>query len=139
MQFTIRSTCQAVIKLVFVLGLMEFDSLKSSEVNQFRGKMKALADQMQADRRRKSWLDRLLYQFAPRLAASTLSSNVLPATVTRRLRDDNFSVVIKFDNTEVCVPIMSILSLKHLVFFLYITLFRLRSRLMLVLRQRPIN
>ncbi|XP_050432835.1 phosphatidylinositol 4,5-bisphosphate 3-kinase catalytic subunit delta isoform [Adelges cooleyi] len=81
-------------------GLMEFDSLKSSEVNQFRGKMKALADQMQADRRRQSWLERLLYQFAPRLAASTLSSNVLPATVTRRLRDDNFSVVVKFDNTE---------------------------------------
>lgn len=83
------------------LGLMEFDSLKNSEVNQFRGKMKALADQMQANRRRQSWSERLLYQFAPRLAASTLSSNVLPATVTRRLRDDNFSVVIKFDNTEV--------------------------------------
>lgn len=80
---------------------MEFDSLKNSEVNQFRGKMKALADQMQADRRRQSWSERLLYQFAPRLAASTLSSNVLPTTVTRRLRDDNFSVVIKFDNTEV--------------------------------------
>lgn len=80
---------------------MEFDSLKNSEVNQFRGKMKALADQMQADRRRQSWLERLLYQFAPSLAASTLSSNVLPTTVTRRLRDDNFSVVIKFDYTEV--------------------------------------
>lgn len=80
---------------------MEFDSLKSSEVNQFRGKMKALADQMQANRRRQMWLEQLLYQFGPRLAASTLSSNVLPTTVTRRLRDDNFSVVIKFDNTEV--------------------------------------
>lgn len=80
---------------------MEFDSLKNSEVNQFRGKMKALADQMQADRRRQSWMERLLYQYEPRLAASTLSSNVLPTTVSRRLRDDNFSVVIKFDSTEV--------------------------------------
>lgn len=87
---------------MYYLGLMEFDSLKSSEVNQFRGKMKTLADQMQADRRRQSWLERLLYQFAPSLAASTLSSNVLPDSVTRRLRDDNFPVVIKFDNTEVC-------------------------------------
>lgn len=102
---------------------MEFDSLKSSEVNQFRGKMKALADQMQANRRRQIWLERLLYQFAPRLAASTLSSNVLPTTVTRRLRDDNFSVVIKFDNTEVysklkCVPVLVSLKLKYLCFFL---------------------
>lgn len=63
--------------------------------------MKILADQMQADRRQQGWLERLLYQFAPRLAASTLSSNVLPATVSRRLRDHHFSIVIKFDDTEV--------------------------------------
>lgn len=75
--------------------------------------MKALADQMQADRRRQSWLERLLYQFAPRLAASTLSSNVLPATVTRRLRDDNFSIVIKFDNTEVCIKVVILVSIKY--------------------------
>lgn len=98
---------------------MEFDSLKSSEVNQFRGKMKVLTDQMQADRRRQSWSERLMYQFGPRLAASTLSSNVLPTTVTRRLRDDNFSIVIKFDNTEVenINVTMKYLNLNVYVFF----------------------
>jgi len=70
-------------------------------VNQFRGKMKVLADQMQADRQQLSWLERLQYQYAPRLAASTLSSNVLPTTVTMRLKDDHFSIVIKFDSTKV--------------------------------------
>lgn len=63
--------------------------------------MRVLADQMQADRWQKSWLERLQYQYAPRLAASTLSSNVLPSTITRRLKDDHFSIVIKFDSTEV--------------------------------------
>lgn len=89
---------------------MEFDSLKNSEVNQFRGKMKVLADQMQGDRRRKSWLDRLLYQFAPRLAASTLSSNVLPATVTRRLVNEKFSIDLKFENIEVSFKMFILLS-----------------------------
>lgn len=92
---------------------MEFDSLKSSEVNQFRGKMKALADQMQADRRRKSWLDRLLYQFAPRLAASTLSSNVLPATVTRRLINEKFSIDLKFENIDVRIAFKMLISLSN--------------------------
>lgn len=99
--YTTNKSINNIIVPFVYLGLMEFDSLKSSEVNQFRGKMKVLTDQMQADRRRQSWSERLMYQFGPRLAASTLSSNVLPTTVTRRLRDDNFSIVIKFDNTEV--------------------------------------
>jgi len=116
---------------------MEFDSLKSSEVNQFRGKMKALADQMQANRRRQKWLERLLYQFAPRLAASTLSSNILPTTVTRRLRDDNFSVVIKFDNTEVYFKIKHVFSVIQIKIFMLF--FRLHLHLMSVLQRHLIN
>lgn len=64
--------------------------------------MKLLADQIRDDLQRKSWLEQFLYQYPQRLAASMLSSNVLPATVTRRLRNDHFSIVIKFDSKEVC-------------------------------------
>lgn len=118
------------------LGLMEFDSLKSSEVNQFRGKMKVLADQMQADRRRKCWLERLLYQFAPRLAASTLSSNVLPATVTRRLINEKFSIDLKFENIE--VPIKMFIPLSKILKYLY-CFFRLHINLMWILPQHLNN
>lgn len=77
-------------------GLHEFDSLKNSEVNYFRGKMRALADEMARDRQNKTWLERLYYQFPPRIA----HSNSLPQTVTSRVRDGNFVVAVKFENNE---------------------------------------
>ncbi|XP_046678812.1 phosphatidylinositol 4,5-bisphosphate 3-kinase catalytic subunit delta isoform [Homalodisca vitripennis] len=80
-------------------GLHEFDSLKNSEVNYFRSKMKALADEMARSRQNKSWLERLYYQYPPRISLT----DRLPETVCCRLRDGNIKLTVKntaFENTE---------------------------------------
>lgn len=81
-------------------GLHEFDALKNSEVNFFRSQMKALADDMVRSRQNKSWLERLYYQYPPRIALS----DTLSETITCRLRDGHFKLAVKntsFENTEV--------------------------------------
>lgn len=52
--------------------MQEFDALNNAEVNDFRFQMRKLADEVAGSRSKKSWLDRLYYQFPPRLAAITL-------------------------------------------------------------------
>lgn len=49
--------------------LQEFDSLNSSEINDFRFKMRRLGDEIIKERSNKKWEDRLFYQFPPRLAS----------------------------------------------------------------------
>nr|XP_018902794.1 PREDICTED: LOW QUALITY PROTEIN: phosphatidylinositol 4,5-bisphosphate 3-kinase catalytic subunit delta isoform [Bemisia tabaci] len=85
------------ISLLIGKSLHEFDSLKNPEVNSFRSRMKQLADDEIRKRQHKSWFERLLYQFPPRLTAAdaTLSRHILS-----RLKDGNFVILIKFDNTE---------------------------------------
>lgn len=102
--------------MIFVisLGLHEFDSLKNSEVNDFRWKMKMLADEVAQSRQNLSWLQKMDYQYPPRLASSpNPSSNIMS-----RLRDGNFVLVTKFENTEVIIPI-SILYVFTLMWKLY--------------------
>lgn len=96
-------------------GLHEFDSLKNPEVNSFRSRMKQLADDEIRKRQHKSWFERLLYQFPPRLTAAdaTLSRHILS-----RLKDGNFVILIKFDNTEVCWDFSFYVSTKISLFLL---------------------
>lgn len=78
-------------------GLHEFQALKNSEINDFRWKMKNLGDEVARTRVNKSWLERLYYQFPPRLADPGLE---LPQNVTSRLRDGSFVLVTRFENNE---------------------------------------
>ena len=78
-------------------GLHEFDSLKNPEVNDFRWKMRLLGDEIARERQNKTWLEKMHYQFPPRLAATP----VLSPVISSRLRDGRFVLVTKFENTEV--------------------------------------
>ncbi|XP_071445759.1 phosphatidylinositol 4,5-bisphosphate 3-kinase catalytic subunit delta isoform [Hetaerina americana] len=77
-------------------GLSEFDTLKSSEVNDFRWKMKMLVDDIAQARQHVSWLEKLHYQFPPRLAATP----ELPANIRSRLQEGSLYVTIKFESAE---------------------------------------
>lgn len=79
------------------IGLHEFDSLKNPEVNDFRWKMRLLGDEMARQRQNKPWIEKMCYQFPPRLAATP----VLSPVISSRLRDGHFVLVTKFENTEV--------------------------------------
>lgn len=79
------------------LGLHEFDLLKNPEVNDFRWKMRLLGDEIARERQNKSWLDKMYYQFPPRLAATP----GLSPLISSRLRDGHFVLGTKFENTEV--------------------------------------
>lgn len=59
--------------------------------------MRVLGEEQAAARRQASWLQRLRHQFPPRLA----NSPMLPQTLANRLRNNNFVLVTKFENTEV--------------------------------------
>lgn len=77
-------------------GLHEFDTLKSAEVNDFRWKMRLLGEEIGRKRQTCTWQERLEYQFPPRLAATAC----VPRNVAQRLRDGNFVLQTKFENTE---------------------------------------
>ncbi|KDR21011.1 phosphatidylinositol 4,5-bisphosphate 3-kinase catalytic subunit delta isoform [Zootermopsis nevadensis] len=77
-------------------GLHEFDLLKNPEVNDFRWKMRLLGDEIARERQNKSWLDKMYYQFPPRLAATP----GLSPLISSRLRDGHFVLGTKFENTE---------------------------------------
>ena len=59
--------------------------------------MRLLGDEIARERQNKSWLEKMHYQFPPRLAATP----VLPSNISSRLREGNFVLVTKFENTEV--------------------------------------
>lgn len=77
-------------------GLHEFDSLKSTEVNDFRWKMRLFGEDIGKKRQNQTWQERLKYQFPPRLAPNS----IVPRNILSRLREGNFVVQIKFENTE---------------------------------------
>lgn len=67
--------------------------------------MKLLGSEVARSRQNKSWLEKIAYQFPPRLA----SSSAIPASCLARMREGSYFVIVsKFQNTDVCV---------HLVFF----------------------
>ena len=82
---------------MFLLGLHEFDALKNPEVNYFRWKMKALADEVSRARQNKAWLERLYCQFPPRIAPN----ENLAQTVSSKLRRGHIFLFIRFENINV--------------------------------------
>ncbi|CAG4907828.1 unnamed protein product [Colias eurytheme] len=78
-------------------GLNEFDSLRSSEVNDFRMRMRCLAEESLLKRAQSTRLERLRYHCPPRLA----DSSSVPATLNSHLNNNCFILVTKVANTEV--------------------------------------
>ncbi|CAH3890997.1 unnamed protein product [Pieris brassicae] len=78
-------------------GLNEFDSLRSSEVNDFRMRMRCLAEESLMKRAQSTPLDRLKYHCPPRLA----DSPSVPITLNSHLNNNCFILVTKVANTEV--------------------------------------
>uniref|UniRef100_A0A8D9EW02 Phosphatidylinositol 4,5-bisphosphate 3-kinase catalytic subunit delta isoform n=1 Tax=Cacopsylla melanoneura TaxID=428564 RepID=A0A8D9EW02_9HEMI len=79
-------------------GLHEFDQLRSSEVNVYRSNMKQLTNEAARERHTKPWLDKLCYQFPPRICPPSLS--ITREETNGRLREGQFMVVIKFETAE---------------------------------------
>ncbi|KAG1679555.1 Phosphatidylinositol 4,5-bisphosphate 3-kinase catalytic subunit delta isoform [Nymphon striatum] len=86
----------AQIGLLIGKSLHEFDSLKNPEVNDFRWKMRVICEEIAEERRKKKWLEKVLYQFPLRLAASA----ELPEALSDRFIEGNFIVIVRFENTE---------------------------------------
>lgn len=86
------------IGLLIGKGLHEFAALKNSEVNDFRWKMRLLGDEMALDRQKKSWVEKVQYQFPSRTAPTP----AIPKNIESRLKDGNIVLVtIKFESSDV--------------------------------------
>lgn len=85
------------IGLLIGKGLHEFAALKNSEVNDFRWKMRVLGDEMALDRQKKSWVEKVHYQFPSRTAPIP----TIPKNIESRLKDGNIYLLTKFENSEV--------------------------------------
>lgn len=85
------------IGLLIGKGLHDFTTLKNSEVNDFRWKMRVLGEEIALARQKKSWVDKVRYQFPSRLAPNA----TVPRNIESRLKDGNIVLVTKFENTEV--------------------------------------
>lgn len=78
-------------------GLHEFVALKNSEINDFRWKMRLLGDEVALSRQKRSWTEKMRYQFPSRIS----SSPTVPKNIESRLKDGNIVLVTKFENSEV--------------------------------------
>lgn len=74
---------------VFFSALKDYDNLRSSEVNEFRIRMRYLAEETLIKRSEGQQLDHLRYQYPPRLA----DEPVTPITLRRHLNNDTFRLV----------------------------------------------
>ncbi|XP_078615634.1 phosphatidylinositol 4,5-bisphosphate 3-kinase catalytic subunit delta isoform-like [Branchiostoma floridae x Branchiostoma japonicum] len=82
------------ISVLIGKGLHEFDSMKDPEVDEFRGRMRQMVRDIADSRKEKSWVERLQYQFPPRLESSEdLPKHMQPA-------NNNLVVNIRFHNTD---------------------------------------
>lgn len=60
--------------------------------------MKLLGSEVARNRQNKSWLEKIAYQYPPRLA----TSSAIPASCLARMRDGSYFVIdSRFQNTEV--------------------------------------
>lgn len=84
------------IGLLIGKGLHEFAALKNSEVNDFRWKMRLLGDELAAERQKKTWAEKVQYQFPSKLA----SSPNIPKNIESRMKDGNIVLMIKFENGD---------------------------------------
>lgn len=83
----------------FDSGLHEFEALKDREVNDFRLQMRLLGSAIARERSTKTWIEKLYYQFPPRLSTD---NEEIPKNISQKLRDDgNIILLVKFENTEV--------------------------------------
>ncbi|CAH2074516.1 unnamed protein product, partial [Iphiclides podalirius] len=78
-------------------GLNEFENLRSSEVNDYRMRMRYLAEESMNKRALSTRLERLRYRCPPRLA----DSPSVPTTLISHLNNNCFILVTKVANTEV--------------------------------------
>lgn len=60
--------------------------------------MRVLGDEVAVARQKKSWVEKVQYQYPLRLAPSP----AIPKNIECRLKDGNLVLVTKFRNTEVC-------------------------------------
>uniref|UniRef100_A0ABD2XJG3 phosphatidylinositol 3-kinase n=1 Tax=Trichogramma kaykai TaxID=54128 RepID=A0ABD2XJG3_9HYME len=91
------------IGLLIGKGLHEFAALKNSEVNDFRWKMRLLGDEIALERQKKSWSEKVDYQFPTGLAATP----DVPKNIESRMsKDGNVKIVVKFENTETSYTFM---------------------------------
>ncbi|XP_072757621.1 phosphatidylinositol 4,5-bisphosphate 3-kinase catalytic subunit delta isoform [Anoplolepis gracilipes] len=79
------------IGLLIGKGLHEFAALKNSEVNEFRWKMRLLGDDVALSRQKRSWIEKVHYQFPSRIA---------PLPKKNTLKEGNIVLVTKFENSE---------------------------------------
>ena len=84
------------IGLLIGKGLHEFAALKNSEVNDFRWKMRLLGDEIASERQKKTWIEKVLYQFPTRIA----SSAEIPANVETGLSDGHLQLLVHFEKAE---------------------------------------
>ncbi|CAG9819182.1 unnamed protein product [Phaedon cochleariae] len=71
--------------------LQEFDALNSSEINDFRFKMKRMGDEFAQERSKQTWVARLNYQFPPRISKHSF---ILKETLNEQR---NIKIATKFD------------------------------------------
>lgn len=84
-----------------ISGLQEFDALSSAEINDFRFKMRNLGNEIAQNRSKRTWKDRLYYQFPPRLAA-------VPVTLSETIsQNGNVVILSKFENDDVSIGFIS--------------------------------
>lgn len=98
------------ISLLIGKGLHEFASLKNSEVNDFRWKMRLLGDEIAIGRQHQGWEEKVRYQYPPRLS----TSSIVPKNVQKKIKDGNIVVMIKFENKEVSLKKKNLLNLFYL-------------------------
>lgn len=69
----------------------------------FRSKMKHLSEEVSKQRRNYTWLQKMKYQFPPRLIFIPVDQQILSnhSPIPRKLRDGHFVVLIKFENNDV--------------------------------------
>ncbi|KAJ8947735.1 hypothetical protein NQ318_017997 [Aromia moschata] len=72
--------------------LQEFDALNSSEINDFRFKMRKMGEEMAQERSKQTWQERLYYQFPPRI----LTSSYILSEIKNENR--NIKIASKFDH-----------------------------------------
>ncbi|RWS06961.1 phosphatidylinositol 4:5-bisphosphate 3-kinase catalytic subunit beta isoform-like isoform X1 [Dinothrombium tinctorium] len=81
------------IGLLIGKGLHEFDSLKNSEVNDFRWRTRVFCEELQSKRLQTSWLEKVHYQYSPRIE----TSEKIPDYILSRLdKDKNLNIEIRF-------------------------------------------
>lgn len=105
------------IGLLIGKGLHEFASLRNSEVNDFRWKMRVLGDEISMERPKKTLAEKVRYQFPSRLAPTP----EIPRSIQSRLKDgNNIVLVTKFENEEVrnyhCLTISCFIIIRLLSF-----------------------